>query len=107
MKIWIFRLGAGQLALTLAVGLSVIAIVLVLKRVDARLPAYLVAVLAAIAAGLRPGTLVSYETTLPVGTTRGASYGWRFRRCRSTYRWCCPAWWTPASPSLPRARRCK
>ncbi|OLT12030.1 nucleotide sugar dehydrogenase [Actinomadura sp. CNU-125] len=25
----------------------------------------------AIAAGLRPGTLVSYETTLPVGTTRG------------------------------------
>src|SRR4029453_17583089 len=24
----------------------------------------------AIAAGLRPGTLVSYETTLPVGTTR-------------------------------------
>jgi nucleotide sugar dehydrogenase len=29
----------------------------------------------AIAAGLRPGTVVSYETTLPVGTTRG-----RFRR---------------------------
>jgi nucleotide sugar dehydrogenase len=26
---------------------------------------------AAVAAGLRPGTLVSYETTLPVGTTRG------------------------------------
>lgn len=25
----------------------------------------------AVAAGLRPGTLVSYETTLPVGTTRG------------------------------------
>jgi UDP-N-acetyl-D-mannosaminuronate dehydrogenase len=25
---------------------------------------------AAVAAGLRPGTLVSYETTLPVGTTR-------------------------------------
>src|SRR5690606_29515989 len=25
----------------------------------------------AVAAGLRPGALVSYETTLPVGTTRG------------------------------------
>ena len=26
-----------------------------------------------VARGLQPGTLVSYETTLPVGTTRGSS----------------------------------
>lgn len=57
-----------------AVGQSDVVIVVVPLLVDAdATPEFraLDAATKAVAAGLRPGTLVSYETTLPVGTTRG------------------------------------
>ena len=49
----------------------------------------------AIAAGLQPGTLVSYETTLPVGTTRTRyapmlEAGLRAGRRPRTSTWCSP-----------------
>lgn len=70
--------GAGSLSATTdisgAVAASRVVIVVVPLVVDdAAKPDFtaLDAATAAIASGIRPGTLVSYETTLPVGATRG------------------------------------
>lgn len=70
--------GSGALEATTdtasAVSASDVVVVVVPLYADARgNPEFsaLDAATADVAAGLRPGTLVSYETTLPVGTTRG------------------------------------